>query len=47
MQKILKQIVGIDVAKKELVVSLGCMHEDFALKIHIYKAFYNTTKPDG
>ena len=44
MRRILKQVVGIDVAQKELVVSLGRMYEDFALEIHAYKTFRNTTK---
>ena len=44
MQKILKQVAGIDVAQKELVVSLGRMYDDFTLEIHAYKIFRNTPK---
>lgn len=44
MQRILKQVVGIDVAQKELVVSLGRMYEDLSLEIYAYKTFRNTTK---
>jgi hypothetical protein len=33
MQRILKQVVGINVAQKELVVSLGRMREDLTLEI--------------
>src|SRR5260370_9979690 len=44
MQKVVKQVVGIDVAQNELVVSLGRMYEDVALEIHAYKTFRNTTK---
>ena len=42
MKKILKQTLGIDVAQKELVVSLGRMHEDLSIEIHAYKVFPNT-----
>ena len=42
MKKILKQALGIDVAQKELVVSLGCMHEDLSIEIYAYKVFPNT-----
>ena len=44
MKKIVKQVVGIDVAQKELVVCLGRMREDFGLEIQAYKTFRNTTK---
>jgi transposase len=44
MKKILKQAVGIDVAQKELVVSLGRMHEGLITEIHAYKVFPNTKK---
>jgi transposase len=40
--KILKQIVGIDVAQKELVVSLGRLNEDLSLELLASKAFPNT-----
>ena len=42
MKKILKQVLGIDVAQKELVVSLGCMHEDLSIEIYAHKVFPNT-----
>jgi len=44
MKKILKQALGIDVAQKELVVSLGRMHEDVSIEIYAHKVFPNTTK---
>ena len=42
MKKILKQVLGIDVAQKELVVSFGRMHEDLSIEIYAYKVFPNT-----
>lgn len=39
--KVLKQVVGIDVAQKELVVSLGRMHENLTTEIYAYKVFAN------
>jgi transposase len=42
MKKILKQALGIDVAQKELVVSLGRLHEDLSIEIYAYKVFPNT-----
>lgn len=44
MQRILKQVAGIDVAQKELVVSLGRMNEDLTLEIYAFKTFRNTIK---
>lgn len=44
MKKILKQVAGIDVAAKELVVSLGYMDEDLTIEIHASKAFVNSLK---
>lgn len=41
---IVKQTAGIDVAQKELVVSLGRMYDDFTVEIYAYKTFRNTTK---
>lgn len=41
---ILKQAVGIDVAQKELVVSLGCLSEGLSQKITGYKTFTNNKK---
>lgn len=40
----LKQTVGIDVAQKELVVSLGCLLEDLSSRITGYKTFTNNPK---
>jgi len=43
-KRLLKQVVGIDVAHKELVVSLGNMDEEAVTNIYAYKAFLNTEK---
>jgi transposase len=40
--EVLKQVVGIDVAQKELVVSLGKMNSDFSIEIYAHKIFKNT-----
>src|SRR6185295_4750959 len=40
--KILKQVVGIDVAQKELVVSLGIIKEDLQPEILSNKTFSNS-----
>lgn len=45
MTNILKQVAGIDVAQKELVVSLGRMTNTLEPEIHAFKAFAN--KPSG
>lgn len=42
MKKILKEVAGIDVAQKELVVSLGRLYEDLDIEIISYKVFKNT-----
>jgi transposase len=44
MKKILKQVVGIDVAQKELVVCLGRMGEDWSPEFYAGKVFANTAK---
>lgn len=44
MRKIVKQVVGIDVAQKELVVSLGRMYDDWSPEIYATKAFPNNQK---
>lgn len=44
MKKIVKQVVGIDVAKNELVVCLGRMNEDWDPELHAHKTFANTLK---
>lgn len=42
MKKVLKQVAGIDVAQKELVVTFGCLFEDFSIDLSAYKVFKNT-----
>jgi len=42
--KILKQVAGIDVAQKELVVSFGCLQEDLSVDLRASKVFPNTPK---
>ena len=42
--KILKQVLGIDVAQKELVVSLGRLYEDLTVEVYANKVFPNTNK---
>ena len=44
MKKTVKQVVGIDVAQKELVVSLGRMHDDWTPELYASKTFANTQK---
>lgn len=44
MKKLVKQIVGIDVAQKELVVCLGRMTDDWSPELYAQKAFVNNTK---
>ena len=44
MKKIVKQVVGIDVAQKELVVCLGRMYDDWNPELYASKAFANTEK---
>lgn len=44
MKRLLKQVVGIDVAQKELVVSIGRMHDDLVPEIYGHHTFSNTTK---
>jgi transposase len=44
MKKIVKQVVGIDVAQKELVVCLGKMYDDLKLELYAFKSFTNTGK---
>jgi transposase len=45
MTNILKQVAGIDVAQKELVVSLGRMNQSIEPDIYAFKTFAN--KPSG
>jgi transposase len=44
MKKLLKQVVGIDVGIKELVVSIGRMHDDLVPEVYGHHNFANTTK---
>lgn len=44
MKKIVKQVVGIDVAQKELVVCLARMFDDWTPELYAHKAFKNTSK---
>jgi transposase len=42
MKKIVKQVAGVDVAQKELVVSLGRMYDDWSPEVYAHKTFFNT-----
>lgn len=42
MRKVVKQVTGIDVAQKELVVTLGRMLDDFTIELFSYKVFKNS-----
>jgi transposase len=44
MQKIVKQVCGIDVSQKELVVTLGRLCGDLTSELFAYKVFPNTDK---
>ena len=44
MKKIVKQVLGIDVAKNELVVCLGRMYDDWTPELYGYKTFANSAK---
>ncbi|WP_257984718.1 IS110 family transposase [Psychroflexus sp. MES1-P1E] len=44
MEKVLKEVAGIDVAQKELVVSLGRLLESLSIEIFAYKVFVNSDK---
>ena len=43
-KKVVKQVAGIDVAQKELVVTLGRMLDDFSIELFAYKVFKNNDK---
>ncbi len=43
-KKIVKQVAGIDVAQKELVVILGRMYDDLTAGLYAYKVFPNNEK---
>lgn len=42
MKQVIKQVVGIDVAQKELVVTFGLLSEDFSVDLSKFKVFKNT-----
>lgn len=44
MKNIVKQVVGIDVDKKELVVCLGRMYDDWTPELYAHKVFKNDKK---
>lgn len=44
MKKVIKQVVGIDVAQKELVVTLGKLQEDLSINFVAHAVFKNTEK---
>jgi transposase len=44
LEKVLKEVAGIDVAQKELVVSLGRLLESLSIEIFAYKVFVNSDK---
>jgi transposase len=44
MTNIVKQVVGIDVAQKELVVSMGCMDQETTIEVFAFKTFSNNEK---
>lgn len=43
-KRLLKQVVGIDVAQKELVVSLGNMDQETTTRVYAHKTFMNNKK---
>jgi hypothetical protein len=47
MKKIVKQVLGIDVAQKELVVCLGRMYDDWTPELTSYATFANSKKGFG
>ena len=44
MKKIVKQVVGIDVAQDELVVCAGRLYNDLSFELYAHKTFPNTAK---
>lgn len=44
MKKVIKQVLGIDVAQQELVVCLGKMHDDWAAELCAHRTFANNEK---
>jgi transposase len=47
MKRIVKQVVGIDVAQNELVVCLGRMYDNWTPELYASKTFANTAKGFG
>lgn len=39
--KVLKQVLGVDIAQKELVVTLGRLNEDLSVELYLYRVFRN------
>jgi transposase len=44
MKKVIKQVLGIDIAQKELVVCLARMNDDWTSELYAHKTFANTEK---
>jgi transposase len=44
MKKIVKQVIGIDVAQNELVTAVGRMYDDWTLELYAHKTFANNAK---
>ena len=44
MRKIVKQVVGIDVAQEELVICLARMYDDLTPDLYAHKTFGNNSK---
>jgi transposase len=44
MKEIVKQVCGIDVSQKELVVSLGRMYNDLSIEVYAHRSVINQTK---
>lgn len=47
MKKIVKKVMGIDVAQDELVVCAGRLFDDFSIELYAHKTFPNTAKGFG
>jgi transposase len=45
--KVLKQVLGVDVAQKELVVTLGRLNADLSIELYSSRVFRNTTTGIG
>lgn len=44
MKKVIKQVLGLDVAQKEMVVCLGRMYDDLQIDLYAYRTFSNSAK---